>query len=144
MNGYLVTGDLLMAAVLSGTARRGRPLAGRRRGVRTAALVAFGGLLLGAGRDPAVMVCAVLALGAAAVLLADMTTVRRSVLAIAWAVAAAAMAALNLGQEQGGSWVAERKPWVTVAALAVLGGLTAAAVATARLARDPDVGPGGV
>ncbi|KOT92104.1 hypothetical protein ADK86_21375 [Streptomyces sp. NRRL F-5755] len=144
MNGYLVTGDLLMGAALFGTARRGRPLAGRRRGVRTAALVAFGGVLLGAGRDPAVMVCAVSALGAAAVLLADMTTVRRSVLAVAWSVAAGALTALNLGQEQSGSWVAERKPWVTVSALAVLGGLAAAAVATARLARDPDVGPGGV
>ncbi|WP_150241610.1 hypothetical protein [Streptomyces albofaciens] len=144
MDGYLVTGDLLMAAALFGTVRRGRPLAGRRRGTQAAALVVFGGLLLGAGRDPAVMVCAVLALGAAAVLLADMTTVRRSVLAVAWAVAAAALTALNIGQEPGGSWVAERKPWVTVSALAVLGGLTAAAVATARLARDPDVGPGGV
>ncbi|MFJ2557743.1 MULTISPECIES: hypothetical protein [unclassified Streptomyces] len=141
MDAYLLAGDLLVATAFVVTLRRGRT---RRTALCAAGLAVAGGLMLGAGSGFGVLVCAVSALGAAALLLAELTTVRRSALAGAWAVAAGLLVMANVRYEQAGSWVAYRKPWVVVFSLALVAALSAAAVATARLARDPDMGPGGV
>ncbi|MFJ2175418.1 hypothetical protein ACIQVO_23025 [Streptomyces sp. NPDC101062] len=141
MDAYLLAGDLLVATAFVVTLRRGRT---RRTALCAAGLAVAGGLMLGAGSGFGVLVCAVSALGAAALLLAELTTVRRSALAGAWAVAVGLLVMANVRYEQAGSWVAYRKPWVVVFSLALVAALSAAAVATARLARDPDMGPGGV
>ncbi|GAU70362.1 hypothetical protein SSP35_18_00900 [Streptomyces sp. NBRC 110611] len=134
----------MAATVVAVPVRRGGPRGVRRRVAHAAGLVVVGGLLLGAGQEPAVLVCAVSVLGAGALLLAELTTVRRGLLRVAWAGAAAGLVWLNVAQQQAGLWLTDRKPWVTVTVLAVLGALAAAAVATARMAQDPDIGPGGV
>lgn len=141
MDAYLFVGDLLVIVAAGAALRRGRQ---RRTRLCVAALVMTGGLMLGLGSDPAVLGCAVSALGAGALLLAKLTTARRTVLAGAWAGGATLLVELNIRQQVIGAWVADRKPWVTVSAIAVLGALTAAAVGTERMARDPDIGPGGV
>ncbi|TXL87190.1 hypothetical protein [Streptomyces sp. IB2014 016-6] len=141
MDAYLLAGNLLAAVALDTTLRRGR---GRRTRVCAAGFVAAGALMLCTGSDPAVLGCAVSALGAGALLLAKLTTARRGALVAAWLGALALLVVLNVRQEPAGSWVADRKPWVTVWALAAVGALTAAAVGTGRMARDPDIGPGGV
>lgn len=141
MDANLLVGDLLVAVALFITLRRDR---GRRTRTWAAGLIVTGGLVLCTRHDPAAQGYAVSTLGAGALLLAKLTTARRSVLAAAWVGAAVFLVELNVRQEATGSWVADRRPWVTVSALAIVGALTAAAVGTERMARDPDIGPGGV
>jgi drug/metabolite transporter (DMT)-like permease len=140
VDAYLLAGDLLVAAALAVTLRRGRA---RDTALGAAGLTVVGVVLL-AGAGAGALVCAVSALGAAALLLAKLTTARRSTLVFAWTVALGLLAASHGRHEQAGSWVAERRPWVVVFSLALLAALTAAAVGSARLARDPDIGPGGL
>ncbi|MFJ7998138.1 hypothetical protein ACIQ7D_13475 [Streptomyces sp. NPDC096310] len=139
MDTYLIAGDLLVAAAFGVALRRGRV----RRTALCAAGLAGGGLVLLGGGGGA-LVCGVSGVGAGALLLAELTTVRRSVLAGAWAGALGLLVVANVRFEQAGSWVAYRKPWIVVFSLALVAALSAAALATARLARDPDIGPGGV
>ncbi|WP_026414599.1 hypothetical protein [Actinomadura oligospora] len=140
MNGILLTGNLAVGAALLASRRTG---GGRRKIWVIVGLVAFGTWILLAGHSSESMLVALMFHATAAMLLVEMTALRRLVVDLGWMAGGVLLLLLNLPSWHAGDRIAAHRSWVTVSALAVVAALTAAAVRTNRLARDPDIGPGG-